>query len=156
MQVSWTLRNLIGVPAKGGQAFLNDWTKHLKSMTDSNVNLDENFLQLLILKVTNKQYLFSSFLSIRIPIDFDILRDLVTLEEHPMNLELLHWSVLARSLARINTDTYIIMGKGSEAFPCDLDTTLLELMVMKRNEEVVILPQLVLPNPGANVRSKTL
>lgn len=62
-QVARMLRNLVCDPVKRGQAFLDDNARHMKSITENNVSLDENFTQLLILEATKKRYL-QLFLSI--------------------------------------------------------------------------------------------
>ena len=81
-QVSRTLRNLIGDPVKRGRAFLDANAKNLKSTTDRNVSLDENFTQLLILEATNKRYVSMAPMSMRAFLLNLNFRDLVTLGEH--------------------------------------------------------------------------
>lgn len=61
LHVARKLHNLVSDPVRRGQVFLNDNAKHLKSVTDRNVSLDENFTQLLILEATNNRYLHVSF-----------------------------------------------------------------------------------------------
>ncbi|KAL4263544.1 HAD-like protein [Pleurotus pulmonarius] len=59
--VGRALRNLVGDPVKRGQEFLTKNARHLESVTDGGVELQENFAQLLILEATNDQSLVNLF-----------------------------------------------------------------------------------------------
>ncbi|KAJ8518255.1 hypothetical protein ONZ45_g4647 [Pleurotus djamor] len=56
-RVGRALRNLLGNPIERGQTFLRMNAKHLDSVTDGGVILQENFAQLLILEATNDRCL---------------------------------------------------------------------------------------------------
>ncbi|KAH0564744.1 hypothetical protein GP486_001872 [Trichoglossum hirsutum] len=54
-QVIRALRNLVGDPVKRGKEFLEMNSKNLKSTSDSDDAMDDNFMQLLILDATNNR-----------------------------------------------------------------------------------------------------
>ncbi|KAJ6593944.1 Haloacid dehalogenase-like hydrolase-domain-containing protein [Mycena capillaripes] len=56
-KVKRALRNLIGDPASRGRDYLQRNARHLESITDNGILLQENFAQLLILELTNDRNL---------------------------------------------------------------------------------------------------
>ncbi|KAF8210318.1 Haloacid dehalogenase-like hydrolase-domain-containing protein [Mycena galopus ATCC 62051] len=54
-KVKRALRNLIGDPVQRGRQYLQSNARHLESITDNGIILQENFAQLLILELTSKR-----------------------------------------------------------------------------------------------------
>lgn len=137
-RVKRSLRNLLGNPIARGKEFLARNAGHLESVTDTNVTLQENFAQLLILEATADRYVVDFILPwARSSIMSS--RHLVNLVEHPRTWNFFHgkpFSLLFR-LQDINT---LHEGKGqltTAEFPCDLDTTSIALTTLDSDKSTI-------------------